>query len=72
MQNATSNDIESLLTAAEAAQVLTLANPRSLAAWRSRGYGPAYVRIGKRRIRYRYSDLLAYLARRTVAVVGEP
>ena len=72
MHHSTPIDNGKLLTAAEAAQVLTLANPRSLAAWRSRGYGPPFIKIGKRCVRYRYGDLLAYLARRTVTVVGEP
>lgn len=32
---------------------------------RSKGYGPAFVRISPRRIRYRREDVLAFLRQRT-------
>ena len=38
---------------------------------RSRGYGPAFVRLSPRRVRYRRSDVLAWLAERTHASARE-
>jgi predicted DNA-binding transcriptional regulator AlpA len=32
---------------------------------RVRGYGPKFVRFGPRRVMYKYSDVLAWLAERT-------
>jgi len=45
-----------LLTQQHAANFLSC-SPRSLEAWRLRGGGPRYVRLGRRCIRYRLSDL---------------
>lgn len=39
--------------------------PGTLAAWRTQGRGPAYVKIG-RRVFYRRSDVAAWLASRRV------
>lgn len=39
--------------------------PQTLAAWASRGEGPPFVKVG-RSVRYRKSDLDAWLASRTV------
>lgn len=36
--------------------------PATLAAWRSRGTGPAFVKLGARLVRYRRADLSAYIA----------
>lgn len=38
---------------------------RTLAAWRAKGLGPAFVDIGVHTIRYREEDVLAYEAGRT-------
>jgi predicted DNA-binding transcriptional regulator AlpA len=38
---------------------------------RSRGYGPPFVRIGPRQIRYRRADVLAWLRERTHARTSE-
>ena len=38
---------------------------------RLRGYGPRYVRIGPRHIRYRRSDVIAWLSERTHASTAE-
>jgi len=54
-----------LLSQREAAEVLALGNPRTLAAWRLRGEGPQYVRVG-RCIRYRRADLAAWIESRVV------
>jgi hypothetical protein len=36
--------------------------PATLAAWRSRGTGPAFVKLGAKLVRYRRADLSAYIA----------
>ena len=36
--------------------------PATLAAWRSRGTGPAFVKLGPRLVRYRRADLSTYVA----------
>lgn len=35
--------------------------PQTLRAWRCQGRGPAFVKLGERAVRYRGSDLIAYL-----------
>jgi predicted DNA-binding transcriptional regulator AlpA len=50
-----------LLRPREAAELLSL-SPSTLASWRSRGRGPAFVRLGAA-IRYRMTDLEDYLTR---------
>ncbi|MCP5117224.1 MAG: helix-turn-helix domain-containing protein [bacterium] len=55
-----------LLTETQAATLLGV-QPATLAAWRSRGGGPIFVRIGsgkKPAVRYRRGDLLAWAADR--------
>jgi excisionase family DNA binding protein len=55
-----------LLDETEAAQYLTL-SPGTLSVWRSTGrYKIPFVKVG-RRVRYRRSDLLAWLESRTRA-----
>jgi predicted DNA-binding transcriptional regulator AlpA len=54
-----------LLTPPETAEYLRTAE-QTLAKWRYLGDGPPYVRISHGAIRYRRSDLDAWLARRTV------
>lgn len=56
--------LDEWLTSAEAAKRLGI-RPGTLVVWRQRGIGPAYVRCGGA-IRYRESDLEAYLAKQTV------
>jgi predicted DNA-binding transcriptional regulator AlpA len=43
--------------------------PTTLAAWRSRGTGPSFVKLGAKLVRYRRADLAAFVAshRRTPA-----
>ncbi|WP_025323480.1 helix-turn-helix transcriptional regulator [Deferrisoma camini] len=48
-----------------AAEILGLKNSGTLANWRSMRKGPRYVRLG-RLVRYRVSDLLAWLDEQTV------
>ena len=54
-----------LLDEEEAAGLLQVA-PQTLATWRCRGLGPTFVRVGRRLIRYREVDLLAFLESGTV------
>jgi hypothetical protein len=59
---------EDLLDDEQAAQALRV-QKQTMAAWRQRGNGPAYVKIGKL-IKYRPSDLRAYVASRVVRPQG--
>jgi hypothetical protein len=54
-----SNDYEALLTEVQAADLLRL-SVRTLQAWRTRAFGPAFVRAG-RAVRYRRRDLIAWV-----------
>jgi hypothetical protein len=59
-----------------------LLNTRALADWlrvspawleigRSKGYGPAFIRLNPKRVRYKRSDVLTWLSERTYHVVSE-
>lgn len=67
-------DSNALLTEVAAARILKL-SIRTLQAWRCRGIGPDFIRVG-RAIRYRHSDLIDWLNRNTVSpantVVSSP
>lgn len=52
-------DGASLLNTSETASALRT-NEQTLMAWRARGTGPAFQRIGPRRIFYRVRDVLAF------------
>lgn len=43
-------------------------SPKTLQGWRTRRMGPPYVRIARKCIRYRKTDLQAYMDERVVAV----
>lgn len=58
-------DPEALLTELEAADFLKISH-RALQAWRVRGAGPAFVKVG-RLVRYRRADLLDFCASQTFA-----
>jgi hypothetical protein len=58
------NDHDALLTEVQAADLLSL-SVRTLQAWRTREFGPAFVRAG-RAIRYRRRDLFAWMDANTV------
>ncbi len=58
-------DSDALLTEVYAADLLGLSS-RTLQAWRTKGFGPAFVRAG-RAIRYRRRDLIAWMDANTVA-----
>lgn len=53
---------ETLLTADQVAEMLGLCSA-TLAGWRFRGFGPAHVRLSKRAVRYRLSEIEAWLSR---------
>ena len=56
-------DADVLIRQEEAARLLGV-SPRALEAWRYRGGGPGYIRISGRCIRYRRSDIMAWIAER--------
>ena len=56
-------DTDRLLRQEEAAAILNL-TPRCLENWRHRGEGPKFIRISGRCIRYRQSDLEAWIEER--------
>jgi predicted DNA-binding transcriptional regulator AlpA len=62
--------MERLLTQSEVAELLGIA-PRAMESWRLRGTGPRYVRVG-RLIRYRNTDVSAWLAARERASTSDP
>lgn len=64
---------DALLTEIQAAKYLGL-TPRALQAWRYQGYGPRFVKISGRCIRYRASDLEQWVTgrlRRSTSDRGE-
>jgi excisionase family DNA binding protein len=61
----TTHSTEILLTRKEAAEILGV-KPETLTVWKSRRrYNLPVVKVG-RLVRYRYDDLMAFIARRTV------
>ena len=52
-----------LMSEKQAADFLQL-TPRALQAWRTKGGGPAYLRIGHRTVRYAPADLEAWVETR--------
>jgi len=49
-----------------AKEILKLGSARSLEAWRRRGYGPPFIRVTRRTLRYRWQDVERWLAERRV------
>ena len=62
---------DALLVEIEAADLLKL-SARTLQAWRTNGQGPAFIRAGRRAIRYRRSDLVSWIAANTIRSEGTP
>jgi hypothetical protein len=54
-----------LLDQREVADIMKVA-PRSLEGMRFRGQGPKFIKISKTRVRYRLSDVQAFLESRTI------
>ncbi len=63
-------DPDALLTEGQAAQLLNL-SIRTLQAWRLRGGGPAYLKLG-RSVRYCRSGLMEYIAARQRKSTSDP
>ena len=59
-----------LLNTRQAAALLGL-SPRSLEDWRLRGYGPRFVRMSPRAVRYRPRELARWVAEREVGSTSE-
>ncbi len=59
MKDANKETDQKLLLTEEAAAFLAL-TPETLARWRIIGYGPKFVRISSRAVRYRKRDLIAW------------
>jgi predicted DNA-binding transcriptional regulator AlpA len=57
---------EELLDQRQAATRLGLPSARTLEAWRHRGYGPPFIRLSPRLVRYRACDIDRWLAARIV------
>jgi predicted DNA-binding transcriptional regulator AlpA len=57
---------EQLLNETQAADILCY-SVRALQNWRHRGGGPRFVKVSARSVRYRYSDLVAWIESRTVS-----
>ena len=55
-----------------AKQILKLGSERSLEAWRRRGYGPPFIRVSPRVVRYRRLDVERWLAARVVGDEAVP
>lgn len=62
--------MERMFAQAEVAELLGVTE-RCIEGWRVRGGGPRYVRVG-RLIRYRHSDVSAWLDARTRASTSDP
>jgi len=45
--------------------------PATLAAWRVRGRGPSFVRLGRRYVRYRRDDVQSWLDAHVIVPSGE-
>ena len=57
---------DDLLDQRQAPTRLGLPSARTLEAWRHRGYGPPFLRLSPRLVRYRASDIDRWLAARVV------
>jgi predicted DNA-binding transcriptional regulator AlpA len=63
-------DKDALLTEQEVAALLNV-TPRTLQKWRVEGGGPAYVRISRRCIRYRITDIKDWTQNRVKSSTSE-
>ena len=58
--------MDELLDQRQAAALLGLGSPRTLESWRFRGFGPKFVKLSSRLVRYRVSDLNEWVSARIV------
>lgn len=61
-------DEDALLTDAEVSEMLGNIPRSTLRAWRTRGFGPRFIRLAPRTPRYRLRDVRAWIASRTEGV----
>jgi predicted DNA-binding transcriptional regulator AlpA len=61
---------KALATATDVAQHLGY-SPEGLAQMRYRGTGPKFIKLGGRAVRYRWSDVEAWLDRQTMERTGD-
>jgi len=61
---------DDLLTSSEFAAEIH-SSPRTVESWRLRGAGPPFIRIGGRRVLYRWRDVLRYLEGRRFSSTSE-
>jgi predicted DNA-binding transcriptional regulator AlpA len=67
---AAEGDCDDLMTTSELAEMLGI-SVQWLEIGRSKSYGPPFVRLSPRRVRYNRSDVIAWLAERTHAATSE-
>lgn len=65
-QDTTARDPERALTSKQAGEILGV-SIITLCQWRLRGEGPRWFSIGRRNIRYRYADVIAWRDARVYA-----
>lgn len=65
------SDDDALLFQSEAAYLLGNSE-RTLEAWRLHGGGPPFIALGRRTVRYRRGDLLAWIAARRRQSTSDP
>ncbi len=63
LERLTRSALDPLLTTEETADYVG-ATPRTLEAWRLRGGGPPFVKVSKRMVRYRLSDVTKWIEQR--------
>ncbi len=66
MNTTTTQDPNALVDEREAASLLCY-SVRGLQNWRHRGGGPRFVKVSARSVRYRRSDLLAWIEERVIS-----
>jgi predicted DNA-binding transcriptional regulator AlpA len=62
--------LERLLLPPEVAEILRI-EVETLEGWRSKGIGPKYLKLGKREIRYRPSEVLRWLDERVCSATWD-
>ena len=67
MKKSIHTPVAPLLDSLDAARFLNLKTPATLANWRTRGQGPAYIKVGGS-IRYRMEDLERWLSQQRVEI----
>ena len=71
MTSQSKHDPNALVDEKEAASILCY-SVRALQNWRHRGGGPRFVKVSSRSVRYRRSDLAAWIEERIVSSTSQP